>query len=158
MRFGRTSAPRHPSRCSGCVSIRWGCRCERSLRCSSGSTLTVPTEPSGTGRIRFRRLRLTRRRGSRRGSLSTRNRSRSTVRKSGSTRQSTRIRSYRGDRHRPLRDLAVTDQSGFDAKRALDSLGPLVEQVATVDQHERATVERVDEPEADHRFARAGRE
>jgi hypothetical protein len=52
----------HPSGCSGCGSIQWGCRCGRSSRCSSGSALIVSTAQSGTGRTRFRKLRTTRRR------------------------------------------------------------------------------------------------
>ena len=91
MRFERTSAPRHPSGCSGCVSIRWGCRSEKSSRCSSDSTLTVLTERFGTGRTRSRRIGLTRRRRSRRGSPSMKSRSPSPARQSGSTLRSTRI-------------------------------------------------------------------
>ena len=81
MSFGTTSAPRHPSGCSGFPSIRWGCRCGRSLRCSSGLALIVPTERSGTGPTRSRRTRLTRQRRSRRGSPLMRSRSPSTAKK-----------------------------------------------------------------------------
>jgi len=75
MRFGRTSAPRHPSGCSGCDYIRWDCRCGKSLLCLSSSALIDLMEPSGTGRTISLKPRLTCRRWSSRGSPSTRNRS-----------------------------------------------------------------------------------
>lgn len=94
MRFRRTSVPRHPSGCSGCACIRWDCQFGRSSQYSNYSVLTVLTSQSGTGRTNYQRPRATRRRRRRRGSRSTRNRSRSTARKSGCTPRSTQNRSY----------------------------------------------------------------
>jgi len=94
MRFGRISTCRHPSACSACDFIRWGCPSEKSSLSSDYWVLIGLTALSGTGRTNSPSSKKTRRLRSRRGSPSTRNKSRSTVRKSGCLRRSTSTRSY----------------------------------------------------------------